>query len=268
MPDMYIAIAEQPLEVQQRLSEVLETRAAEAQQRAMLEAYLARAGIPANARVLEIGCGTGPVTRVLATHPGVREVVGLDPSPVFLARARELAGTLTNVSYEQGDARAMPFPDSSFDVAVFHTTLCHVPDCEAAIAEACRVLEPGGRLAIFDGDYVTTTLATGEHDPLQACADAAIGALVHDRWLLRRLPQLVAQAGFRVLDTSSFGYTDTRAPQYLLSIVDRGADALVAQGRIGDALADALKAEARRRVDAGAFFGQITYGCLLADKPA
>ena len=54
---------------------------------------------------------------------------------------------------------------------------------------------------------------------------------------------------------------------YLLSIVDRGTDALVNSGRIGTELGEALKAEARRRVQAGSFFGYIAYASLTASKP-
>ncbi|HEX6015765.1 MAG TPA: hypothetical protein VFY87_28965 [Geminicoccaceae bacterium] len=53
----------------------------------------------------------------------------------------------------------------------------------------------------------------------------------------------------------------------MVSIADRGADTLVANGRIGRDLADALKAEARRRVEDGSFFGHIAYASLVAGKP-
>ena len=53
----------------------------------------------------------------------------------------------------------------------------------------------------------------------------------------------------------------------MLTIVERGADMRCASRRIGDATAAALKAEARRRVDAGTFFGHIAYGSLVARKP-
>jgi hypothetical protein len=53
----------------------------------------------------------------------------------------------------------------------------------------------------------------------------------------------------------------------MVSIADRGADALVAPGRIGQPLAEALKAEARRRVETHSFFGHIAYACLIARKP-
>jgi hypothetical protein len=55
---------------------------------------------------------------------------------------------------------------------------------------------------------------------------------------------------------------------YMLSIVERGADTLTAAGRIGPELADALKSEARRRVDTGDFFGHVAYGSLTATKRA
>jgi hypothetical protein len=55
---------------------------------------------------------------------------------------------------------------------------------------------------------------------------------------------------------------------YMLAIIDRGADALLASSRITPELADALKAEARRRSDTGEFFGHIAYASLIAKQPA
>ena len=59
----------------------------------------------------------------------------------------------------------------------------------------------------------------------------------------------------------------TRSPGYILTLIDRGADTLVAAGRLGAPAADALKAEARRRVAAGEFFGHIAYASLIARRP-
>ncbi len=140
----------------------------------MLHTYLTDAALPQGARVLEVGCGTGAVTRVLATWPGVGETIGVDPSPVFVARAQQLAGGLTTAVFEQADGRSLPFVDSMVDAVVFHTTLCHVPEPEVMLHEAVRVLRPGGCLALFEGDYATGTLAAGPGDPLDVGAEAHI----------------------------------------------------------------------------------------------
>ena len=67
----------------------------------MLHTYLTDAALPQGARVLEVGCGTGAVTRVLATWPGVAKTIGVDPSPVFVAKAWELPGGLSTTTFQK-----------------------------------------------------------------------------------------------------------------------------------------------------------------------
>lgn len=267
MPDVYATVTELDTAMQERLVEVLETRGTDPQQRAMRRAFLSDIAFPAQARVLEVGCGTGVLTRVLALWPDVGEVVGVDPAPVFLRKARELAAELPNLTFREADGRSLPFENETFDAVVFDSTLSHVPGPERALAEAFRVLRPGGCLAAFDGDYATTTVALGDHDPLQICAEATMANSVTDRWLMRRLPALIRTCGFEAVRSSSHGFVETTGGGYILTIVDRGADILRASGQINDETAAALKAEARRRVEAGTFFGHIAYASFIARKP-
>jgi ubiquinone/menaquinone biosynthesis C-methylase UbiE len=267
MPDVYASIETADEAVLERLVEVLELRAAEPAQQAMLADYLGDLPLPDGARVLEVGCGTGAVARTIAGRPGIGDVVGLDPSAVFVDHARRLADGVPNVSYVVGSGTALPSDDAAFDAVIFHTVLSHIPDAGGALAEAARVTVAGGALAVFDGDYATTTVALGDHDPLQACADAAMAALVHDRYLVRRLGTLVRDAGWEAARLRSHGYVENEDPGYILTLIDRGADTLVATGRLGEGAADALKAEARRRVAAGEFFGHIAYASLIARRP-
>jgi ubiquinone/menaquinone biosynthesis C-methylase UbiE len=268
MPDIYTHITDAASALLAGLMTALERRAADPQQRAMLDTYLADAAIPQGARVLEIGCGTGAVTRVLAAWPGVVKAVGVDPSPVFVAKAQELSAGLATLAFAVAGGRALPLPSNTFDTVVFHTTLCHVPDPDAMLHEAVRVLRPGGCLAVFDGDYATGTLAMGAGDPLDACAEAFRTHFIHDPWLVRRLPRLVQAAGVQLQRIRSYGYVEAPAPGFMLvSWVDLGADALVTAGQIGADMAAALKAEARRRVASGEYFGHIAYMSCVARKP-
>jgi ubiquinone/menaquinone biosynthesis C-methylase UbiE len=264
MPDPYASISSVDAEMQGRLAAVLELRAAEPQQRAMLNAYLSELQLPSSAIALDVGCGTGAVTRVLAELPGIREVIGIDPSPIFIEKARELGRGIPGLSFQTGDARAVQFPDASFDLVVFHTVLCHVPEPERALREARRVLRPGGWLAVFDGDYVTASVAIEAFDPLQTTVEAMVANFVHNPWLTRRLNGVMKTTGFTVTSLRSHGYVQTAQPTYMLTIVERGADILVAGGIVGGAHGEALKTEARRRVDTGEFFGQISFVSVIA----
>jgi SAM-dependent methyltransferase len=267
MPDVYSIITDVEPAVVEQLATAMEVSAADPQHQAMVEAYLSDLAPPSGSRVVEIGCGTGAIARMIAARPEIGDVLGTDPSPILLDHARRLSDEFRNLSFQEADGRDLPVPHASFDVAVLHRVLSHAPAPEQLIAEAFRVLRPGGRLVVFDGDYATITLATGDHDPLQVCVGAMVSAFVNDPWVVRRLPAMVGEAGFAHVRMRSHGFVQTHDADYMVSIADRGVDTLAARGRIGVELADALKAEARRRVGEGTFFGHVAYASVLARKP-
>lgn len=267
MPDVFANIKSVPDDMLVVVANVLETRAAIPSQQEMLRDYLSEISFPENAEVLEVGCGTGPVCRVLAEWPNVAKVTGVDPSPVLLSKARELSGDTKRTEFEEGDGKSLRFDDASFDVVILHTLLTHVPEPEAVLAEALRVLKPGGSLGLCDGDFSTATLQTGSSDPLEACTGAFVENFVNDKWFVRRMSALTQAAGFEVKPIRSYGLIETITPGLTMSWVDRGAAALLASGQIGEDLAEALKREGRRRAETGSFFGYMAYAALTACKP-
>ena len=120
---------------------------------------------------------------------------------------------------------------------------------------------------MFDGDYMTTTVATAAFDPLQRAVDAMVANFVQNPWLARRIGKSLRAVGFTVTSARSHGYTQTTEAQYMLTIIDRGADVLARAGSVGAEQAAALKNEARRRVKDGEFFGHISFMSLIARKP-
>ncbi|MDP9479040.1 MAG: class I SAM-dependent methyltransferase, partial [Actinomycetota bacterium] len=97
----------------------------------------------ASGRTLEVAIGTG---RNLPYYPRDVELTGVDVSPAMLAIARRRARELgREVDLRVGDAQVLEFPDESFDTVVFTLALCTIPDDRRAVAEAWRVLRPGGR---------------------------------------------------------------------------------------------------------------------------
>jgi ubiquinone/menaquinone biosynthesis C-methylase UbiE len=266
MPDVFARITEAPPQALEMIASVLELRASIPQQQEMLRTYLRDIDFPDAARVLEVGCGTGPVTRVLATWPKVGEVVGVDPSPYLVERARILGSDVPNLVFEVGDGKSLGFKEASFDVVVLHTVLTHVLGPEALLAEAHRVLRPGGWLAVCDGDFSTATISTDNSDPLQACVDAFVEGFVNDRWMVRHMTALAANAGFEVSPLRSYGLVETLKPGLTFTWVERGADALVSRGQISQEFAAALKAEAKRRAETHAFFGYMAYASMTGRK--
>jgi ubiquinone/menaquinone biosynthesis C-methylase UbiE len=171
MPDVYSTITTLDPSVVAQVADAMEVSAADPQHRYMVAAYVADLALADDARMLEVGCRTGAIARQIARSPGVGEVLGVDPSPILLDRARELSEGIVNLAFQEGDGRRLPLPDAGFDAVVLHRVLSHVGP-ESVLAEAFRVLRPGGWLAVFDGDYATITLSTGAADPLESCVAA------------------------------------------------------------------------------------------------
>jgi ubiquinone/menaquinone biosynthesis C-methylase UbiE len=102
-------------------------------------------------RVLDVGCGTGYLAMCLANDPEIVGVRGLDLSAAYVefASRRNIDPRL---SFQQGDARALPFPDASFDHAVSMLVLQFVPQADLAVREMRRVTRPGGTVAAATWD--------------------------------------------------------------------------------------------------------------------
>lgn len=122
------------------------------------------AGVALDQRVLDVGCGPGALTTVLADRVGVGAVSACDPSPPFLEECRS---RLPGVDARPGRAELLPFGDNEFDAALAQLVLHFVSDPEAAAAELRRVVRPGGVVAACMWDFA------GEMEMLRTFWDTA-----------------------------------------------------------------------------------------------
>jgi len=106
------------------------------------------AGVSADDRVVDVGCGPGTAARVAAR--GGARVTGVDPSDTMLRVARAVTRRRTAVTWIRGRAEALPVPDASATVVWALATVHHWPEVEAALTEIHRVLTPGGHLLVVE----------------------------------------------------------------------------------------------------------------------
>ena len=113
-------------------------------------AALAAREAHAPSRILDVGCGTGQLLRLLATtFPTASELRGLDPAPSMLAVAVTRAHD-PRLSFDAGDAEELPYPDGHFDLVVTTTSFDHWSDQTAGLKQCARVLDAGGLLVLVD----------------------------------------------------------------------------------------------------------------------
>jgi ubiquinone/menaquinone biosynthesis C-methylase UbiE len=114
---------------------------------------LVASGAHSGDRVLDVGCGPGYFSRMLAQAVGPNgSVVGIDASPEMIEYARRKARSLPYCRFQSGAAESLAFPDASYDVVVSSLMLHHLPDelRLQAVREMRRVLNPGGTLLLAD----------------------------------------------------------------------------------------------------------------------
>ena len=157
-------------------------------------------GLAPGEAALDIGSGPGLMACDLAAALGPDgSVVGLDPSESMLALSarREPAAGSAPITFRSGDAGALPFADESFDVAVSTQVYEYVEHLATALAEARRVLRPGGRLLVLDTDWDSVVWHSRDPERMRRVLAAWDEHLV-DPYLPRRLSRLLTDAGFHV----------------------------------------------------------------------
>ena len=129
--------------------------------------------------LLDVAGGTGDIAQrfLQASGSGARAVI-CDISAEMLKVGRERAGEGERLIFVQGNAEALPFPDKSFDAYTIAFGMRNLTHIDAALAEAYRVLKPGGRFLCLEFSAVETPILDALYDAYSTNAIPALGALV------------------------------------------------------------------------------------------
>jgi ubiquinone/menaquinone biosynthesis C-methylase UbiE len=157
------------------------------------DALAERAGIRKGTRVVDFCSGLGGPSRYFAHRYGA-DVIGIELTPARVKGAEELTrrvGLQNSVRVIEGNVMQVPLPDTSVDVVISQEALLHVADKERALAEAYRILKPGGRIALTD--WVAHQQLSGVDKQLMWQ-----GMAVADLYNLQTYADLIRRAGFIV----------------------------------------------------------------------
>lgn len=132
-----------------------------------VEPLLAALHTPPNAEVADIACGTGVVTSALVTNGATVSSLDFSPQMLEVLRSRLDDEFASRVDTVEGDAAHLPWDDDRFDAAVSNFGAIFCPDVDAAVAEMCRVVRPGGRVALsvwtHPGENAWTAFLPDDH---------------------------------------------------------------------------------------------------------
>lgn len=223
------------------------------------EQFLGWVAPPPGLKWVDVGCGNGAFTELIAERCAPEAIAGIDPSEGQLkfARTRPSAKLAT---FTQGEAMALPYADQSFDAAVMALVIFFVPEPAKGVAEMVRVVRPGGLVTAYAWDILGGGFPFAPiNAELRAAGLQPMGPPRPDASPIAALQTLWRDAGLEKIETReitverTFPDFDTYWSTNLLSNVNKGAiDSLSASD------AQALKDRLRARVPAAAD-GRITH---------
>ncbi len=151
-------------------------------------------------RVLDVATGPGFIALRFAER--AKQVVGVDLTPAFVAKAQASAAErgLTNIGFREGDVENLPFANGSFDIVTCHKALHHFPDAERALVEMHRVLKQGGRLVLGDTRSSDDPETARRHNELERLRDPSHVEMYGPL----KLQALVKRAGFHIERVEQF----------------------------------------------------------------
>lgn len=272
-PDVYGRTFQMDAAALQAIAARLEARGQHPFFRRVIDDYMAELAPDAAAVMLDLGCGTGVAARAIARRGGLAApITAIDISAPFIDMARRLAadeGVGERIDFRTGDAHGLGLPDGGFDVVFMHTLISHVADPASVLAEARRLLRSDvGRLVVFDGDYASLTFATDATDAGEATDRAVQATVVANPRVMRRMPALLADAGYELLWSRGYLAADIGRADFFAPSVASFRVLLPRAGAMAEADAAAFADKLEQASAKDRFFAASNFYSYIARRRA
>ena len=236
------------------------------------QTWLDYSGVRPGDCVLDVGCGTGVVTRDLAQRVGRQgRVVGIDPSTRLIEKALRRAeeeGLKDRIEFRCADGAALPFSDESFDLVVASAVFGHVPNGMEVLKEMVRVARPGGTVLAFDHDIDMIVINAADRDLTRRIVHAYCDRYFTSGWAGRELYAMFREAALEEIQILPLMHTSTQFEPYWKRMVERLSTVAIKTGVVSEQEAGVWRGDLERKGHEGRFFASRSYFCLRGRTPA
>lgn len=269
--DMFENIDGMADETIQTIATRLEARAGMATFGAMRDQYFDAMNLADNACILELGGGTGIVGRAYARRPGfVGSYTVSDLSASFIEIAKGKCrddGLEAVMDFCVADAMNGDGLDGkAFDAMIMHTLISHVPDPEAVLRTAARATRPGGIVVVFDGDYASMQINSGDEARDATVTEALQINGVAQPTIMRHIPRLARSLGLLRDAVYPHFLSEVGDSTFFIGLTEAIGGAAVAQGDLAEEVADTWIADLHKAIENDRFFGMCPYFTYLYRK--
>ncbi|WP_198021358.1 methyltransferase domain-containing protein [Burkholderia sp. WSM2232] len=269
-PDVFARTFEADEKSLSAIAARLEARAKHCFFQQVVDEYVNALKLNGHESVLDLGCGTGAIARMIAkrdTFSG--RVTAIDISRYLIETGKRLAseeGLADRIDFLTGDAHSIIELQGHYDVLIMHTLVSHVVDPATVLQEARRLLRPEGRIVVFDGDFDSLTYATDAPDGgagtdrLQALAGHTQGRV------MRAMPRLLSDQGFSLEWSRAYVAADIGRADFWSSTLPALRILLPSAGVMSEREASDYVDKLQRASSSNTFFASCNFYTMIARR--
>jgi ubiquinone/menaquinone biosynthesis C-methylase UbiE len=271
--DLYAKGKKASPEMAIHLADLLERLGQHPSQVQIRHEFVRRIGIQKGDRVLDVGSGTGVLTREIPSLIGeMGHVIGVDPNYRLVETARKLAkekGLSGKVSFCMGEGEVINFSaDNAYHVTVSSQLFSHVADPGQILYEMIRVTKPGGKIAILDYDLSTYSTSHPDGETTAQILRYLLQDYLINPAGIRTLPPLFAELGLEKIEMGGWVHLERESEGPITLFLQEVSGMAVQKGLLSASAAAGWREEQVKQASAGGYYGAVTHLALFGLKPA